>query len=146
MTLTKKVEWVPEFFSENVDRIEKILPAGGCRELWLQGEIFLFLGGDGLVTNSTERKYDLYKKNSFVMEVKLLGGNYQRKVLNSLRQDFEKVSLHEGNEQKYILLVLDNRFPESKLYDELFNYQNSLAKQIYYRDFGPFCVLLWRVI
>lgn len=146
MTLTKKVEWVPEFFSENVDRIEKILPAGGCRELWLQGEIFLFLGGDGLVTNSTERKYDLYKKNSFVMEVKLLGGNYQRKVLNSLRQDFEKVSLHEGNEQKYILLVLDNRFPESKLYDELFNYQNSLAKQVYYRDFGPFCVLLWRVI
>ncbi len=76
----------------------------------------------------------------------MLGGNYQRKVLNSLRQDFEKVSLHEGNEQKYILLVLDNRFPESKLYDELFNYQNSLAKQIYYRDFGPFCVLLWRVI
>lgn len=146
MTLTKKVEWVPEFFSENVDRIEKILPAGGCRELWLQGEIFLFLGGDGLVTNSTERKYDLYKKNSFVMEVKLLGGNYQRKVLNSLRQDFEKVSLHEGNEQKYVLLVLDNRFPESKLYDELFNYQNSLAKQVYYRDFGPFCVLLWRVI
>ncbi|WP_303292348.1 hypothetical protein [Marinobacter sp. SS5-14b] len=146
MTLTKKVEWVPEFFSANVDRIEKILPAGGCRELWLQGEIYLFLGGDGLVTNSTEKKYDLYKRNSFVMEVKLLGGNYQRKVLNSLAQDFEKVSLHEGNEQKYVLLVLDNRFQESKLYDELFNYQNSLAKQVYYQDFGPFCILLWRVI
>ncbi len=146
MTLTKKVEWVPEFFSVNVDRIEKILPAGGCRELWLQGEIYLFLGGDGLVTNSTEKKYDLYKRNSFVMEVKLLGGNYQRKVLNSLAQDFEKVSLHEGNEQKYVLLVLDNRFQESKLYDELFNYQNSLAKQVYYQDFGPFCILLWRVI
>ena len=80
------------------------------------------------------------------MEVKLLGGNYQRKVLNSLAQDFEKVSLHEGNEQKYVLLVLDNRFQESKLYDELFNYQNSLAKQVYYQDFGPFCILLWRVI
>lgn len=146
MALTKKVEWVPEFFSIHAGRIEKILPAGGCRELWLQGEIFLFLGGDGLVTNSTKRKYDLYKENSFVMEVKLLGGNYQRKVLNSLGQDFEKLFKHAGNEQKYVLLVLDNTCQESRLYDELFNYQNDLAKQVYYHDFGRFCVLLWRVI
>lgn len=146
MALTKKVEWVPEFFSGNVGRIEKIFSAGGCRELWLQGEIFLFLSDDSLETNSTKKKYDLFKQNSFAMEIKLLGGNYQRKVINSLGKDFVKLSSHQGNEQKYVLLVLDNRFQEYCLYDELFNYHNDLANQVYYNDFGPFCVMLWRLI
>ena len=82
MGLTKKIDWLPGFFSTHADRIKRILPAGGCRELWLQGEIYLYLSGDGLLTNATQRKYDLYMEGGFVMELKILGGDYQRKVLS----------------------------------------------------------------
>lgn len=146
MVLTKKVDWIPDFFSRNAGRIEQILPASGCRELWLQGEIYLYLSGDGLLTNATQRKYDLYMEGCFVMELKLLGGDYQRKVLGYLNKDFEKLERHVGKEQKYVLLVLDNRCQSTTLYDELFNYKNDRARLDFYQDYGSFCVLLWRVI
>ena len=146
MALTKKIDWISGFFSMNADRVKRILPAGDCRELWLQGEIYLYLSDEGLLTNATQRKYDLYMERGFVMELKLLGGNYQRKVLGYLSRDFEKLERHVGKEQKYVLLVLDNRCQSTTLYDELFNYKNDRARLDFYQDYEPFCVLLWRVI
>jgi hypothetical protein len=146
VALTKKVDWLPDFFSLHADRIKRILPASGCRELWLQGEIYLYLSDDGLLTNATQSKYDLYMEGGFVMELKLLGGDYQRKVLSYLNRDFEKLQSHVGKEQKYVLLVLDNRCQSTRLYGELFNYKNELGRLYFYQDYGPFCVLLWRMI
>lgn len=146
MSLTRKVDWLPEFFRLHADQIKRILPAGGCRELWLQGEIYLYLSDRGLSTNATLNKYDLYLEDSFVMELKLLGGDYQRKVLGYLGKDFEKLKKHVGKEQKYVLLVLDNRCQSTRLYGELFNYKTELAKLVFYFDYGSFCVLLWRLI
>lgn len=146
MNLVKTVDWIPEFFHQNSQRVDRILSAGGCRELWLQGEMYLFLNEDELRTNATKKKYDLYKEGCFVIELKLLGGNYQRKVLGYLKKDFDKLHAHLGTEKRYVLLVLDNSCQDSQLYDELFNYQSELAKQIYHKDYGGFCVILWRLI
>lgn len=108
--------------------------------------MFLFLDDHRVVTNATQKKYDVYREDSFVMEIKVLGGNYQNKVIGSLAQDFEKLKQYTGTEQKYVLLVLDNRCQSTTLYDALFNYQNELGKLVFYQDYGPFCILLWRVL
>lgn len=145
MPLTQRVNWISEFFEKISNRLTRILSAGGCRELWLQGEIYLYLDDSTVKTNATLKKYDVYKENSFILEIKLLGGNYQKKVISRLEDDFKKLADHSGLEQKYMLLVLDNQCQNTTLYDQLYNYQHSSGKQVFYKDYRAYCVLLWRV-
>ena len=91
MKLSKNVKWIPSFLEKTKEDISIIKNAEGCRELWVQGAIYLYLKDDEVRTNATQRKYDVYKKDKFVIEIKFLGGNYQRKVLQSLSNDFDKL-------------------------------------------------------
>ena len=43
--------WLDLFFNEYTPQINKIFRAGGCRELWLQGQIYLHSGLPELKTN-----------------------------------------------------------------------------------------------
>ena len=40
--------------------------------------------------DNLERKYDIYKPGCFVLEIKSLGGDYQKKVTGYLKEDFEE--------------------------------------------------------
>ena len=81
----------------NARRLEKVLGYGGCRELWLQAELAMWLEQHGLLaakgnwdTNISIAAYgkcDLAAKRrdgrfSFALEIKVLGSTYQRKVLS----------------------------------------------------------------
>lgn len=82
------LESFKQFFSSHARLIDEIFDASGCREGWLQGEMYRYfktrrpidvntfaypLGGKADISASAP--------TAMVAEVKLLGGDYQRKVL-----------------------------------------------------------------
>jgi hypothetical protein len=145
MRLNKQLEWLPMFFKDREDEISGIRPAGGCRELWVQGEIYLYLEDDEVFTNATPKKFDLYKEDNFIIELKFLGGNYQPKVLGLLNKDFEKLVNYKGRELKYVLLILDTENSQAKLYKELFNFKHPKARCCFRRLYDGFYAILWKV-
>jgi hypothetical protein len=80
----------------NARRLEKVLGYGGCRELWLQAELAMWLEQHGLLRASgnwdtnlpipSYGKCDLATHHrsggyNFALEIKVLGSTYQHKVL-----------------------------------------------------------------
>ncbi|KDM89794.1 hypothetical protein [Photobacterium galatheae] len=139
------VAWLSTYFKDRHAQIAKILNIGGCRELWMQGDIYLYLNDNDLRTNATRYKFDIYKKGHFAIELKILGGQYQRKVLNDLENDFRKLSSNAVEQDQYVVLVLDNSSPETKLYSQLSNYAHPAGNLISQSDFGAFCIRIWKV-
>ncbi|MBE8567781.1 MULTISPECIES: hypothetical protein [Vibrio] len=141
------ISWMSDFFDVHGNQISKIFKAGGCRELWLQGQIFLYLEQEDLQTNATKSKYDLYQEGVFACEVKVLGGNFQSKVMNSLRADFDKLTSKEIPEEKYVLLVLDKQEGTStKLYRSLSTFSHKAGQKVLDKDLGAFSVTAWKVL
>ncbi|GAB6261205.1 hypothetical protein PSSHI_14480 [Photobacterium sp. R1] len=139
------IAWLPAYFKDRQTQIAKILNAGGCRELWMQGDIYLYLNDDALRTNATKYRFDLYKEDQFAIELKVLGGQYQSKVVSFLENDFRKLLSNTTVQDKYVVLVLDNSSPETKLYSRLFSYAHPSGSLISQLDFGAFCVRIWKV-
>ncbi|MUK78939.1 hypothetical protein GNP84_18835 [Aliivibrio fischeri] len=141
------LEWIGEFFSTHKLQVSKIFSAGGCRELWLQGQIFLHLEEEGLLTNATQHKFDLYLPERFVFEIKMLGGYFQSKVKDGLCADFNKLASKSLHEKKYVMLVLDNQIgTDTKLYDSLSKFEHDSGKRLVELFFGEFSVIVWDVL
>ncbi|MCG6272310.1 hypothetical protein K6U70_09040 [Vibrio vulnificus] len=141
------LDWVSEFFGVHQNQISRIFQAGGCRELWLQGQIFLYLEQDGLQTNATKNKFDLYQKGAFVCEIKVLGGNFQAKVKSGLRSDFDKLASKEMLEDKYVMLVLDKQAGTgTQLYKSLSLFEHGAGSRVLEQDFSTFSVTVWHVL
>jgi hypothetical protein len=104
------------FFKSEAKDISKMLDAGGCREGWLQGELFLRAPHATLQTNATRRKYDLYSKRpAMVAEVKICGGDYQSKMQALIESDVQKLRTALGNTQRFMILLVDTRCRGSSL-------------------------------
>jgi hypothetical protein len=141
----KSVYWIHSFLIKKQKEISKIRHAGGCRELWVQGEIYLYLNDEDVLTNATQSKYDVYKEEHFVLEIKFLGGHYQRKVLKNLSNDFDKLSKHDGREPKFVLLILDTSEKDTDLYDELYDFKHPKGRRCFREPYSNFYAILWKV-
>ncbi|MBM4048701.1 MAG: hypothetical protein FJ279_26660 [Planctomycetes bacterium] len=72
-----------------------------------------------LRTNATRHKYDLFcESEPMVGEVKISGGDYQPKNRGLIREAARKLlnaAAEHAGYQKYLLLVVDNRHPDTPL-------------------------------
>ena len=112
------------FFDSRKNEIDKILDAQGCREGWLQGEIFLCAPPNSLQTNATSQKYDLVSKiDQMIAEIKICGGNYQGKMKGLIEADVAKLAKAPSGQAKYFILLIDTRKLGSSLGKWLIDFQ-----------------------
>ena len=113
------MDWIAlfrDFFEREHERIRTILDAGGCREGWLQGQLFLCGRHLGLKTNATARKYDLYcEQPRMFAELKICGGDYMAKMQWAIECDIAKLRAAPSATDRYMILVVDDRHPEERL-------------------------------
>src|SRR5258708_4332105 len=105
-----------DFFDASAESIGVVLDAWGCREGWLQGELYRAGRRRGLRVNQYSlggnRKADLCCLESpprMVAEVKVLGAHYQSKMRFALDADAERLSaIKDAELERYIVLVIPN--------------------------------------
>ncbi len=119
--------WLPDFFNnpDLVKRLSIVLEANGCRELWLQGEIYRYLNENEIRAQTNVKfksvdpykSYDLVKKedNGFIIEIKIIGGDHQSKMLSIFEEDFLRLyrlhdNLHKTRETINEIHSLDDNF------------------------------------
>lgn len=114
------MDWIKffvSFFKKKKYLINRILDAGGCRECWLQGEIYLHAKAKHkvLLTNASSHKFDLSSgKGRMVAEIKICGGDYQPKMRGLIKADVRKLKNAQAS-KKYMILVVDIRKVKTKL-------------------------------
>lgn len=126
---TEELDWLAyfaRFFWQAAAPLAEVLDADGCREGWLQGELFRYgrRHGPKLSTNasvgSRRRKFDLLCKcPPMVAEIKICGGSYQTKNRGMIRDDVEKLLRAGDCFAKILVLVVDRRVTDTKLADWL---------------------------
>jgi hypothetical protein len=112
------IEFFTSFFKAQKGRINRILDAGGCRECWLQGEMYLHAKAKHkvLLTNASSNKFDLSSgKGRMVAEIKICGGDYQYKMTGLIEADVLKLKNAQQDKEKYMILVVDTRKVKTKL-------------------------------
>ncbi len=111
------IEFFKSFFDAKKDHINQILDAGGCRECWLQGEMYLHAKAKHkvLLTNASSHKFDLSSgKGRMVAEIKICGGDYQPKMQGLIEADVRKLENTPQAREKYMILVVDTRRVDTK--------------------------------
>jgi len=119
MEETGRMDWFTyfkDFFSRHTDRLEALFDAAGCREGWLQGEFFIDGQELQIKTNATPKKFDLLCSNPpMIAEIKICGGNYASKMRGYIQEDADKLARASRNYERFLLLVVDNRHPDTEL-------------------------------
>ncbi len=102
------------FFKKNKLQIEQILDSCGCREGWLQGQLYL-ANPKKLLTNNGPLKFDLASTDSkMIAEIKICGGDYNSKMKSLINSDVAKLKRANAAE-KYMILLVDTRHLDSNL-------------------------------
>jgi len=105
-----------DFFSQHMAKLEVVLNAAGCREGWLQGEFFVDGQELQIKTNATPKKFDLLCSSPpMIAEIKICGGDYAPKMRGYIQEDAEKLACVSGSYERFLLLVVDNRHPDTEL-------------------------------
>ena len=108
-----------DFFSQRATELAVILDAGGCREGWVQGEMFLQGKDLAIKTNATSSKFDLLCLTPpMIAEIKLCGGGggYEvnaSKMRGWIKCDVQKLAHAEGEYERFFILIVDNRWPNT---------------------------------
>ena len=107
------MDWISffdAFFSQRAAELERILDAGGCREGWLQGEVFLYGRNVSIQTNASRRKHDLQcGLHPMIAEIKICGGDYAAKMRDYIENDVVKLAEAPDRCQRFMILVVDTR-------------------------------------
>ena len=120
----KWMTFFEDFFHVDQESMARILSADGCRECWLQGQIFLFCNDGTIQTNSMREKYDLCGENPpMICEIKICGGDYQSKMKRFIQDDIDKLRKAKHECEKFMILLVDNRHPNTSLGKWLNEYQ-----------------------
>src|SRR6266404_1413768 len=139
-----------DFFDRSAESIGIVVHAWGCREGWLQGELYRAGCRRGLRVNEYplggNKKADLCCRESprMVAEVKVLGADYQGKMRYALDSDVERLTAIQDVElEKYMVLVI----PNSEMQSSLGEYLDSVCYSAHCieRGYPEFKVRLWRV-
>jgi hypothetical protein len=133
------------FFDLRKSEIDKILDAQGCREGWIQGEMFLHAPSGSLKTNATLKKYDLVSEiHPMLAEIKICGGDYQGKMRHLIEADVDKLHKAPRGPAKYIILLIDTRNLGSPLGKWLLDFQ--LAAEEFDEVHGQnFKARIWKI-
>ena len=110
------------FFQHVAAPLGVVLDADGCREGWLQGELYRYGRGNpprlstNASTSSRRRKFDLLCKSPpMVAEIKICGGSYQTKTKRMIEEDVEKLRRADDSSARVLILVVDRRVTNTEL-------------------------------
>jgi len=102
-----------DFFDSSAKSIGIVVDACGCREGWLQGELYRSGWRRGLETNKYSlgdyKKADLSceKAPKMVAEVKIIGADHQGKMRYALDSDVKRLKAIKDPElERYLVLVI----------------------------------------
>jgi len=148
------MDWMG-FFADAVDKIHKdlaevVVNAAGCREGWLQGELFLAGRERGLRVNECaighRKKADLSFGDppTMVAEIKIIGAGYFPKQQYALEEDVNRMRRFAGrNAERYMILVI----PSSDLKTRLGTYLNdcTFSRRKIDRSWDGFRLRIWKL-
>lgn len=109
-----------EFFQERMPQLEQIAAAGGCREGWVQGEMYLFAKSQGLDlrTNVPVAKYDLQcdqEDRQMCGEIKFCGDDYSPKMKGLILADADRLVSGPPTHRKFLILIIDRQEKRTNL-------------------------------
>jgi hypothetical protein len=139
-----------DFFDYSAESIGVVMCAWGCREGWLQGELYRAGWRRGLRVNEYplggNKKADLCCPQSprMVAEVKVLGADYYGKMRYALDADVERLTaIPDADLERYMVLVVPNSEVRSSLGDYLASvcYSPCCVE----REYPKFRLRLWRL-
>jgi hypothetical protein len=139
-----------DFFDNSAESISVVLNARGCREGWLQGELYRAGWRRGLRVNEYplggNKKADLRCQElpRMVAEVKVLGADYQGKMRYALNSDVKRLTaIQDGELEIYMVLVI----PKSEAQSSLGEYLHSVcfSPRCVEREYPGFRLRLWRL-
>lgn len=139
-----------DFFDYAAESLGVVLNAWGCREGWLQGELYRAGRRRGLRVNEFalggNRKADLccLEPPRMVAEIKVLGADYQPKMRYALDDDVQRLrAIPEAGIERYMLLVIPHAAGPSPLGDYLTTVR--YAPHCVERAYPEFQLRLWRL-
>ena len=141
-----------DFFDFSAESIGVVIYAEGCREGWLQGELYRAGWRRGLRVNKyplgSNKKADLCCQDSpqMVAEVKVLGADYQggHRLRHALDGDVERLkAIQDSGLERYMLLVIPNSEVRSALGDNLTSV--CYSSRCVEREYPKFKLRLWRL-
>lgn len=139
-----------DFFDYSAESIGVVVYARGCREGWLQGEMYRAGWRRGLRVNEYSlggnKKADLccLEPPRMVAEVKVLGAEYEGKMQYALDADVERLRRIEDSVlERYMVLVI----PKSEVQSSLGEYLTTVcySTRCVEREYPEFNLRLWRL-
>lgn len=75
------IEYFNDFFAKLAGKISEILDAAGCRERWIQGELYLADRDLSIKTDAKRQRFDVFcESQPMIGEIKICGGDYSTKM------------------------------------------------------------------
>jgi hypothetical protein len=111
-------EFFDNFFSQRATELAVIFDAGGCRHGWVQGEMFLEGKGLAIKIDATASRFDLLcSAPPMIAEIRLCGGGETNaaKMWAWIEADVQKLAHAKGEYERFFILVIDNRWPDTPL-------------------------------
>ncbi|MCI0365518.1 MAG: hypothetical protein L0219_16770 [Phycisphaerales bacterium] len=143
------IDWLA-FFADAIaavqDPLAVVLRATGCREGWLQGELFRAGREHGLRVNDYKlgngKKADL-SAPAMIAEIKIVGADYQPKMRHFIESDVQRMRQVSGvDTERYIILIIPRC--ESKTALGAYLDSCSFSSICEERDFLGFRLRIWR--
>ncbi|HEV3143945.1 MAG TPA: hypothetical protein VGZ47_08690 [Gemmataceae bacterium] len=139
-----------EFFDCSAETISVVLDAWGCREGWLQGELYRAGWRRGLRVNEYSlggsKKADIccLEPPKMVGEIKIVGADHKAAMRDFLDEDVRRLgAIDEPGLERFMILVV----PKSDFSSRLGDYLSSVcfSSHCVERDYKEFKLRLWRL-
>jgi hypothetical protein len=144
--------WI-KFFASTIESIQEplttILAASGCREGWIQGELFragrpfdvrvneYALGGRRTADVSSGEVPDM------LAEIKIVGANYYPKMQGYIESDVERMrEVSTPGTQCFLILIIPRSVVKTKLGEYL--HACSFSSECFEREWPGFKLRIWK--
>jgi hypothetical protein len=134
-------------------QLKGIANARGCREGWVQGELFLAALDQrkSMQTNATPKKYDLWCEQDghrMCAEIKFCGDDYSPKMKNLVLADAEKIRKAPSTHERFLILIIDIQKKQTDLGKWLRDPREELGQEVHPElplASSRIAVRIWRV-
>ena len=145
-------DWL-KFFDKTIERLQEpfamVLLASGCREAWLQAELFRAGRDFDLRVN----EYRLGKRMTadlshghpvdMLAEIKIVGANYQSKMRWQIESDVERMKAFSSpGTERFMILVIPRSEKRNRLHD--FLHSCSFSDRCIEREWPAFKLRVWQ--